>query len=72
MMEPGAISLKATGRGRRRLLVNRVAEGAAGLFDKKCVRQRGCGRRQTLDHFVDGRQRAQLVGVGHVLTIPLI
>ena len=30
-MEPGAISLKATGRGRRRLLVNRVAEGSAVL-----------------------------------------
>jgi phosphate transport system permease protein len=29
MMEPSAISLKATGRGRRRLLTNRVAEGAA-------------------------------------------
>jgi phosphate transport system permease protein len=31
MMEPGAISLKATGRGRRRLLVNKVAEGSAVL-----------------------------------------
>jgi phosphate transport system permease protein len=30
-MKPGAISLKATGRGRRRLLVNRVAEGSAVL-----------------------------------------
>jgi phosphate transport system permease protein len=30
-MEPAAISLKATGRGRRRLLVNKVAEGAAVL-----------------------------------------
>jgi phosphate transport system permease protein len=30
-MDPGAISLKATGRGRRRLLVNRVAEGSAVL-----------------------------------------
>ena len=30
-MEPGAISLRATGRGRRRLLVNRVAEGSAVL-----------------------------------------
>ena len=30
-MEPGAISLKATGRGRRRLLANRVAEGSAVL-----------------------------------------
>ena len=30
-MEPGAISLKASGRGRRRLLVNRVAEGSAVL-----------------------------------------
>jgi phosphate transport system permease protein len=29
MMEPSAISLKATGRGRRRLLVNRIAESAA-------------------------------------------
>jgi phosphate transport system permease protein len=28
-MEPSAISLKATGRGRRRLLANRLAEGAA-------------------------------------------
>ena len=28
-MEPGAISLRATGRGRRRLLVNRLAEGSA-------------------------------------------
>ena len=31
MTEPGAISLKATGRGRRRLLANRVAEGTAVL-----------------------------------------
>ncbi len=31
MIEPGAISLKATGRGRRRLLVNRIAEGSAVL-----------------------------------------
>jgi phosphate transport system permease protein len=30
-MEPDAISLRATGRGRRRLLANRVAEGAAVL-----------------------------------------
>ncbi|HEY2777496.1 MAG TPA: phosphate ABC transporter permease PstA [Gaiellaceae bacterium] len=30
-MEPGAISLRASGRGRRRLLVNRVAEGTAVL-----------------------------------------
>ena len=30
-MEPGAISLKATGRGRRRLMANRVAEGSAVL-----------------------------------------
>ena len=30
-MEPGAITLKATGRGRRRLLVNRIAEGSAVL-----------------------------------------
>jgi phosphate transport system permease protein len=30
-MDPAAISLKATGRGRRRLLVNRVAEGSAML-----------------------------------------
>ena len=30
-MEPVAISLKATGRGRRRLLVNRAAEGTAVL-----------------------------------------
>jgi len=30
-MGPGAISLKASGRGRRRLLVNRVAEGSAVL-----------------------------------------
>jgi phosphate transport system permease protein len=30
-MDPAAISLKATGRGRRRLLVNRVAEGSAVL-----------------------------------------
>jgi phosphate transport system permease protein len=30
-MEPQAISLKATGRARRRLLVNRVAEGSAVL-----------------------------------------
>jgi len=30
-MEPQAISLKATGRARRRLLVNRVAEGSAIL-----------------------------------------
>jgi phosphate transport system permease protein len=30
-MEPGAISLRATGRGRRRLLVNRIAEGSAVL-----------------------------------------
>jgi phosphate transport system permease protein len=30
-MDPGAISLRATGRGRRRLLVNRVAEGSAVL-----------------------------------------
>ena len=31
MTEPGAISLKATGRGRRRLLANRGAEGTAVL-----------------------------------------
>ncbi len=31
MIEPGAISLRATGRGRRRLLLNRVAEGSAVL-----------------------------------------
>jgi phosphate transport system permease protein len=31
MTGPGAISLKATGRGRRRLLANRVAEGTAVL-----------------------------------------
>ena len=31
MIGPGAISLRATGRGRRRLLVNRVAEGSAVL-----------------------------------------
>jgi len=31
VIEPGAISLRATGRGRRRLLVNRVAEGSAVL-----------------------------------------
>ena len=30
-MEPAAISLKASGRGRRRLLANRVAEGSAVL-----------------------------------------
>ncbi len=30
-MDPGVISLKATGRGRRRLLVNRLAEGSAVL-----------------------------------------
>jgi len=30
-MDPNAISLKATGRGRRRLLANRVAEGSAVL-----------------------------------------
>ena len=30
-MEPAAISLRATGRGRRRLLVNRLAEGSAVL-----------------------------------------
>jgi len=30
-MEPAAITLKATGRGRRRLLVNRIAEGSAVL-----------------------------------------
>ncbi len=30
-MEPEAISLRATGRGRRRLLVNRIAEGGAVL-----------------------------------------
>jgi phosphate transport system permease protein len=30
-MDPNAISLKATGRGRRRMLVNRVAEGSAVL-----------------------------------------
>jgi len=30
-MQPGAISLKATGRGRRRLMANRVAEGSAVL-----------------------------------------
>ena len=30
-MEPAAISLRATGRGRRRLLANRVAESAAVL-----------------------------------------
>src|SRR6185437_3606820 len=29
VMEHGALSLKATGRGRRRLLVNRLAEGSA-------------------------------------------
>ena len=31
-MEPGAISLKASGRGRRRLMVNRVAEGSAFAY----------------------------------------
>jgi phosphate transport system permease protein len=31
VIEPGAISLRATGRGRRRLLLNRVAEGSAVL-----------------------------------------
>src|SRR5207249_5915134 len=31
LMDPAAISLKATGRGRRRLLVNRLAEGSAVL-----------------------------------------
>jgi phosphate transport system permease protein len=31
VIEPGAISLQATGRGRRRLLLNRVAEGSAVL-----------------------------------------
>ena len=62
-MEPGAISLKASGRGRRRLLVNRVAEGSAVLAAVLAiavlavviwsVRSRGIGA-INLDFFLKG------------------
>jgi phosphate transport system permease protein len=75
MMDAGAVSLKATGRGRRRLLVNRVAEGAAVLAAMLAivllaiviwsVGSRGAGA-ITLDFFLKGPSSDFFGGTGGI------
>jgi phosphate transport system permease protein len=74
-MEPGAISLKATGRARRRLLVNRLAEGSAVFAAALAVAvlaiviwsvgRRGAGA-LNLDFFIKGQSSTFFGGGGGI------
>jgi len=74
-MEPKAISLRATGRGRRRLFVNRLAEGSAVLAAAVAVAalgivvwsvgSRGAGA-LSLDFFVKGPSSSFFGGGGGI------